>query len=149
MSATQLNILLADDDADDCTLFHDALAEIQLSTHLTIVSDGEMLMKYLSENLKSPPHMLFLDINMPRKDGFQCLLEMKQNENLKDIPIIMLSTFNLKDKIRALFEAGADIFVRKPNSYDELVQVIHHAIPIASNNSFSHSKIKYILNAYV
>ncbi len=147
MSTTQLNIILADDDADDCTFFHDALAEVQQSTHLTIVSDGEMLMKHLFENSESLPHILFLDINMPRKDGFQCLQEMKQNEKLKEIPVVMLSTSSLQDKIRILFEAGADIFIRKPNSHDELVQVIHHAIPIASSNSFSHSKIKYILNA--
>ena len=147
MNTPRLNILLADDDADDCRFFHDALTEIPQSTQLTIVSDGEMLMNYLFENSESPPHILFLDINMPRKDGFQCLHEMKQNEKLKEIPIVMLSTSNLQNKIRDLFEAGADIFVRKPNSHDELVQVIHHAIPIASNNSFSHSKIKYILNA--
>jgi len=62
-----MKILLADDDIDDCFFFEKALEELQLSTHLTIVHDGQQLMNYLSENSKNLPDVLFLDLNMPRK----------------------------------------------------------------------------------
>ena len=147
MNSKQLNILLADDDIDDCKFFIEALEGVPISTHLTTVGDGEQLMKYLSENSEHLPDVLFLDINMPRKNGFECLSEIKQNEKLKDLPVVIFSTSNSQDKIRILFNAGAHIYVRKPNVFSELVQVIHHALPMASENTFSNSKIKYILNA--
>ncbi len=142
-----MNILLADDDIDDCNFFNKALEAIPKDTHLTAVHDGEQLMNYLSENSENPPHILFLDINMPRKNGFECLEEIKQNEKLKDIPVVIFSTTNLQDKIRTLFERGANVYLRKPSNFPELVQAIHHALPIASENTFSKGKLKYILNA--
>jgi CheY-like chemotaxis protein len=147
MSLKIMNILLADDDMDDCQFFKKALEAIPISTHLTIVSDGEQLMKYLFENSEHLPHVLFLDINMPRKNGFECLSEIKQHENLRDLPVIMFSTSNAQDKISILFKTGADIYVRKPANFSELVQVITHALPMAAENIFSNGKLKYILNA--
>src|ERR1035437_9311690 len=109
MDSKQLNILLADDDTDDCNFFKKALEELSLSTHLTTVHDGEELMSYLSENSEHLPHVLFLDINMPRKNGLECLAEIKQNEKLKDIPVVMFSTSNSWDKISELFKTGANV----------------------------------------
>ncbi len=142
-----MNILLADDDMDDCNFFIKALKAVPKDLHHTIVHDGEQLMNYLSENLENLPHVLFLDINMPRKNGFECLAEIKQNEKLKNLPVVMFSTTNLQDKIHTLFESGADVYLRKPSDFPELVQAIHHALPIATENSFSKGKLKYILNA--
>jgi CheY-like chemotaxis protein len=68
-----INILLADDDTDDCFFFEKALREISITTQLTSVSDGERLMDHLSKNLGKLPDVLFLDLNMPRKSGFECL----------------------------------------------------------------------------
>jgi len=142
-----MNILLADDDIDDCDFFKKALEAVPKETHLTIVHDGEQLMNYLSENSENLPDILFLDINMPRKNGFECLEEIKQNEKLKDLPVVMYSTTNLPDKISILFQTGANVYVRKPSDFSELVQVIYHALPIAAENIFSNGKLKYILNA--
>ena len=143
----KLHILLADDDVDDRNLFKKALDAIPVSTDLKTVDDGEQLMQYLSENTKHLPHVLFLDINMPGKNGFECLAEIKQNEKLKDLPVVMYSTANSQDKINILFKTGANIYVRKPSDFSELVQVIYHALPIAAENIFSNGKLKYILNA--
>lgn len=147
MPARNLNILLADDDIDDCHFFKEALEALPQTTVLTTVHDGDELMKYLSKNIERLPHVLFLDINMPRKNGFECLAEIKNNEALKDLPVVMYSTSGLKEKINILFNTGADVYIRKPANFAQLVQVIHHALPMAAENIFSNDKLKYILNA--
>ena len=149
MNLKQLNILLADDDLDDCRFFKEALEALPLTTKLTTVNDGEELMTYLLENTDHLPHVLFLDINMPRKDGFECLTEIKHHDKLKDLPVVMFSTTNAQDKISILFKTGADVYIRKPSNFAQLVQVIHHALPLAAENIFSNGKLKYILNACV
>ncbi len=147
MNSKQLNILLADDDIDDCNFFKEALDSLPMSTKLTTVNDGESLMNFLLENEEHLPHVLFLDINMPRKNGFECLSEIKHHDKLKDLAVVMFSTSNAQDKINILFNTGADVYIRKPSSFAQLVQVIHHALPIAAENIFSNGKLKYILNA--
>lgn len=142
----QMNVLLADDDIDDQNFFKKALEVVPLITNLTTVSDGEELMAYLSENSERLPHVLFLDINMPRKNGFECLKDIKANEKLKNLPVVMFSTSNSQDKISILFKTGADVYVRKPSDFLELVQVIHHALPVATENIFSNGKLKYVFN---
>ncbi len=147
MPLKELNILLADDDIDDCHFFKEALEALPLNTKLKIVHDGDQLMSYLQANEDYPPRVLFLDINMPRKNGFECLSEIKQNPKLKDLPVVMFSTSNDQDRINILFKTGADLYIRKPANFAQLVQVLHHALPIAAENIFSNGKLKYILNA--
>lgn len=146
MNLKQMNILLADDDIDDRIFFKEALEVLPLKTNLTTVSEGEELMAYLFENSDNLPHVLFLDINMPRKNGFECLTEIKQSEKLKDLPVVMFSTSNSQDNINILFKKGADIYVRKPANFMELVQVINHTLPVATENIFSNGKLKYVFN---
>ena len=147
MNIKKLSILLADDDTDDCHFFAEALETLPISTQLKTVHDGDELMNYLIENKQYLPHVLFLDINMPRKNGFECLAEIKQDEKLKDLPVIMFSTSSEREKINILFKTGADVYIRKPGNFAQLVQVIQHALPIAAENIFSNGKLKYILNA--
>ncbi len=147
MNLKQLNILLADDDIDDCLFFKKALEELLVVTHLTIVHDGEQLMNYLLENTKNLPDILFLDISMPRKNGIECLSEIKQNINLKDLTLVLLSTSNSKDMIGIVFKIGANVYIHKPGDFEQLKQVIYHALPIATEKIFSNSPLKYILNA--
>lgn len=147
MNSKQLNILLADDDIDDCHFFKAALEALPQTTKLTVVHDGDALMNHLTENTERLPHVLFLDINMPRKNGFECLSEIKNNETLKDLPVVMFSTSAAQDKINILFKNGADVYVRKPSDFAQLVQIIHHALPMAAENIFSNGKLKYVLNA--
>ena len=147
MNVKHLNILLADDDTDDCNFFKVALEELPLSTLLSTVHDGEQLMNYLSENSEHLPHVLFLDINMPRKNGIECLSEIKQNKKLKDFPIVMFSTSNSWDTINMLFKSGAHVYIHKPSDFSQLKQVIYNALPIAAESLFSNGKLKYILNA--
>jgi CheY-like chemotaxis protein len=143
----QLKILLAEDDEDDRYFFDKALKKLPISSHLSIMPDGEELMNYLSGNSENLPDVLFLDINMPRKNGFECLLEIKHSKLLKDIPVVMFSTTNAWDTIGMLFKSGANVYIHKPGDFAQLKEVIFHALPIASEKSFSTSQVKYILNA--
>ncbi len=147
MNSKQLNILLADDDYDDRTFFNKALKELPIATHLTTVNDGEQLMDYLSENSERLPDVIFLDINMPRKTGTECLSEIKQNEKLKELPVVIFSTSYSQGTINTVFKSGAHVYIRKPGDFTQLIQVIQHALPIAVKNIFSNGKLKYILNA--
>jgi CheY-like chemotaxis protein len=147
MNSKPINILYADDDIDDCHFFEEALKILPINTNITIVNDGEELMDYLSVNAEKLPHVLFLDINMPRKNGFECLAEIKQNEALKDLPVVMFSTSNSKEKITMLLKNGANIYIHKPSDFVQLIQLINNALPLAVENIFSNGKLKYILNA--
>jgi CheY-like chemotaxis protein len=147
MELKQLNVLLADDDIDDCNFFKKALTELPLPTRLTTVHDGEELMEILRRETDELPHVIFLDINMPRKNGFECLAELKESDRLKDLPVIMFSTSNSRDAMSKLFKTGADVYVRKPGNFEQLKELIHHALPMATEKVFSNSQLKYILNA--
>lgn len=147
METKQLNILLADDDNDDCAFFKAAVKELIPSANVEIVNDGEQLLSYLFEIEEQLPDVLFLDINMPRKNGLECLSEIKQNKKLKNIPVVMFSTSNSWDTINLLFKSGANVYIHKPSDFAQLKQVIHHALPIAAEKTFSNKPLKYILNA--
>ena len=147
MELKQLNVLLADDDIDDCNFFKRALDALPVPTQLTTVYDGEELMAALNSETNQLPHVVFLDINMPRKNGFECLAELKQSSRLKDLPVIMFSTSNSRDAMNQLFKTGADVYIRKPGNFEQLKELIHHALPMATEKVFSNSQLKYILNA--
>ena len=139
------HILLADDDKDDCTLFKDALDDLPFATHLTTVPNGEQLMQLLNKN-EELPDLLFLDLNMPRKNGFECLSEIKQDEKLKRISVIIISTSFDPDIVNRLYIQGARYYIRKPNVYADLVKAIHKAITLTSQgNSFQPSEEEFVL----
>lgn len=121
-------ILLADDDKDDSFLFQDILDELPLATHLTTVYNGEQLMQLLNETKEKLPDVLFLDLNMPRKNGFDCLLEIKRSEKLKFLSVIIFSTSFEQEVVSLLYENGAHHYIRKPNSYRQLKRLIHQAL---------------------
>jgi len=121
-------IFLADDDEDDCVLFQEALEELDRNTELIVSKDGEQLMKNFDEKVPPPPHVLFLDLNMPRKNGFECLKEMKRNEKLKDIPVVVFSTSGDKSSMETTFHDGAHYYIRKPGSFELLKKIIEKVL---------------------
>ena len=129
-----LNILLAEDDVDDRFFFDKALKEINIATHLTTVSDGDQLMNYLSECIEHLPDVLFLDLSMPRKNGIECLAEIKESNKLKDLPVIMFSTSFTENRnfeqglINSILKMGALDFIRKPTDFSKLKQLIQNAL---------------------
>ncbi len=147
MITKQLKILLADDDVDDRYFFEKALKELPIAAKLVTVPDGEQLLNYLYAHTEQLPDVIFLDINMPRKNGRECLIEIMHNNLLKHIPIIMFSTTNAWNTIGALFKGGAHVYIHKPGDFGQLKEVIQHSLPIALEKKFSATHVKYILNA--
>ena len=137
MNAQKLNILLADDDFDDCNFFKAALDALPMATELKTVNDGDELMKYLSENADTPPHVLFLDINMPRKNGFECLEEIKLNKKLKQIPVIIFSTSFEQEVVNVIYKNGAQHFIRKPSDFLQFKKIIQQALTLVAYENIS------------
>ncbi len=133
----QMNILLADDDADDRLFFKEALAGFPLSTNLTTVPDGEHLMHLLINDKYELPDVLFLDLNMPRKNGFECLSEIKLNNKLKNLSVVIFSTSFEQEVVNELFQKGAQYFIRKPSEFLQLKKIIQQTLDLIlqGNNS--------------
>ncbi|MBO9583992.1 MAG: response regulator [Flavobacterium sp.] len=136
MTKEHYYLLLADDDEDDCLFFKEALDEIVISTTLSFVHDGVQLMNYLKTNDSNLPDILFLDLNMPLKNGLECLAEIKGNENLKNLPIIIFSTSLDGEIVDKLYQKGASFYIRKPGDFSKLKSVIEKALTIAPQNNF-------------
>ena len=124
-------ILMADDDADDRMLTKDALQESRVLNELRFVEDGEQLMDYLmrrgeySDPNDSPrPGLILLDLNMPRKDGREALKEIKNDPNLRRIPIVVMTTSQAEEDIYRSYDFGASSFITKPVTFDRLVDLM-------------------------
>lgn len=115
-----LNILLADDDADDRLFFKEAMEEINIDTMVSFVNDGSQLMYFLNQPDIRLPNIVFLDINMPVKNGMQCLKEIRNNRRFKDMLIVIYSTSGSENDMQEAFINGADAYLKKPNNFAEL-----------------------------
>jgi CheY-like chemotaxis protein len=123
-----MTIFLTDDDNDDCMLFSEALRESHSEIRLHVTTDGVKLMEMLHGMPPKAPMVLFLDLNMPRKNGFECLDEIRNTPNLKDIPVIIFSTSSNADIIDQTYKQGANYFISKPNSFNLLKKVIEYIL---------------------
>jgi CheY-like chemotaxis protein len=130
MTNEPLKILLADDDENDRLLFSDALQELKINTSLVAVNDGIELMDYLATKIDDMPHLLFLDLNMPKKNGFECLKEIRSIYG-KEITIAIFSTSMYEKHIEETFRNGANIYMNKPNNFEELKRVLNKVVVTA------------------
>jgi CheY-like chemotaxis protein len=129
--ARSITILMADDDEDDRLMTKEALEEARLANEVRFVVDGEELMDYLCRRGKftdpasSPrPGLILLDLNMPKKDGREALKEIKADPDLKQIPIVVLTTSQAEEDIYRSYDLGVNSFITKPVSFDGLVFVM-------------------------
>ena len=130
ISKTNKSIYLADDDADDCLLFEDALREVCETTELVTANDGVELIDLMEKTVPPSPDVIFLDLNMPRKNGFECLELIRKTKKWKDIPVVIFSTTGQEDMIKKVHEQGANYFMRKPGSFPKLKQAIKQILDI-------------------
>lgn len=140
------HIFLANDDADDRMLFEDALKELSIPTQLTIAKDGVELMSKLELIVEPPPpDVIFLDLNMPRKNGFQCLEEIRNNPKLKDIPIVIFSTTANNNAVNKTYQQGATFYISKPHSFPILIKAIETVLALEMWMKPQPPKEKFVL----
>jgi CheY-like chemotaxis protein len=130
-----IQILFADDDTDDHFFFKRALKEVPFNTHFISVGDGTELMDYLLENIGNLPDILFLDNNMPRKKGYECLADIKRNPKLKDLPVVIYSTYLDDDIADLLYEKGAYYYIRK-TAQAELKKTLQYIFTLIVEGKF-------------
>jgi len=129
MPDTAYNIFYTDDDADDRDVFREVIKEIDEEVYIFTQRDGEELMNIL----KNPPpraHLIFLDLNMPGKNGYEVLREIRASEKLRDLPVIIFSTSSDEDSITQTKALGATLYINKPTSYTELKRILKQVLSI-------------------
>ena len=134
MSDDFFNIILTDDDEDDRLLFSEALDEISIKTNLLLFEHGQKLIDYLFQPEIILPNIIFLDLNMPIKNGMQCLVDIRSNPRLKDIYIAMYSTSMADKDIKDSFSSGANMYVNKPNCFNLLKKTVEQILQLNWKN---------------
>lgn len=129
-----LSIFLADDDIDDRELFGEAIKESNPHTRILTFNDGNQLMDYLHSSDAPDPDIIFLDINMPLKNGKECLLEIRNDERFKSTPVIMFSTSLDSRDIHDTYKSGANLFISKPGSFRNQVNVFRQVFDLYAND---------------
>ena len=132
MAERRTIVVIAEDDPDDRLLIEDALKEAsRRSVEVVFVNDGADLLDYLHR--RGPyagagpahaPELVLLDLNLPRKDGLQALAEIKRDEALRAIPVVVLTTSQSPEHVARSYELGGNGYITKPDSYKDLVQVM-------------------------
>lgn len=142
----QRYIYLADDDSDDRDLFVEAMMEVDPGIIIRQAEDGIDLMdKLLTLSKAELPEYIFIDINMPRKSGFECLEEIRNHKgNLKELNVIVFSTSNARETIQRAMEMGATFYAVKPSTYEKLKSLMENILHMDLVSTFD-EKRKFLL----
>ena len=125
-----MTILIADDDADDRLFMGQALRQNGYTQTVQFVEDGEELMDYLRregpyQEQNAPwPDLLILDLNMPRKNGFQALREIKEDPRLRRLPVVVMTTSTADEDVVKTYNLGVNSFINKPFNFNRLVEMV-------------------------
>ncbi|MBN3899045.1 MAG: response regulator [Nostoc sp. NOS(2021)] len=123
-----IEVLLVEDNPGDAQLTRIALEDSKFSIHLNVVEDGVEAMAFLRKEEKyakvAQPHIVLLDLNLPRKDGREVLAEIKGDENLKRIPVVILTTSQSEEDILKAYNLYANCYITKPVDFDQFVKVV-------------------------
>lgn len=142
---TPIKVLLAEDDEDDQFFFSDALAGLPFPTELTIVSNGHDAVEKLKHADKKPD-IIFLDLNMPKMDGKECLKLIRTNQLYTTIPCIILSTSSAHTEIEETYCAGANLYMLKPNEGGNLLKMVNKVLKQDWTDDFTPKKERYFLS---
>lgn len=139
------NIVLADDDEDDCLLFQDVILDLNIIANVTIARHGEELLQLLQNYGNGVPDVIFLDMNMPLRDGLECLKEIRKSPNLKNVPVVILSTSSHSQTVEEVFNQGANLYIRKPDSFDKLRSILENILTMGTANLMHRQKEEFLI----
>ena len=126
--ASTINILLADDSIDEHFLFVHTLRGLDGDVHISTALNGVELLKILNDSSRSLPDLLFLDLNMPLKNGKEALAEIRKNPKLDALPVIIYSTSDEKRDVNETLALGANLYVRKPQDFIQLERSLNRIL---------------------
>lgn len=126
--ATRKIIMIVDDDPDDRAFFCEAVSEVDDSIECISVNGGEEAIQHLKNCSDCIPDYIFLDLNMPRMNGKQCLEQIKSNSSFSSIPVIIYTTTKSKEDIEETKYLGAVYFLTKPNTFSDLKEAIKNIL---------------------
>jgi two-component system, chemotaxis family, response regulator Rcp1 len=123
-----IEILLVEDSPSDTDLTVEALKDFKVRNHVSIVEDGVLALQFLRRQgrfAQAPrPDMIMLDLNLPRKDGREVLAEIKSDDNLKTIPIVVLTTSRAEQDILRAYQLNANCYINKPVDFNQFLEVV-------------------------
>jgi CheY-like chemotaxis protein len=139
------HILFSDDDTDDALLFTQAADLLTSPVLLSFAEDGEQLMRYLSK--ERLPDMIFLDLNMPVKNGIECLREIRADKKLDWLPVIIYTTSDNPKDVEACFDLKANLYVVKPTSFESIIKTLKKILLIEFKNQDAPSRENFLLQS--
>ena len=139
------NIILAEDDTDDCVLFQDAVKELTIQTKRSILENGVTLTATSEKTVSPPPDVIFLDRNMSLKNACEALIEIINTFRLKRIPIVTFSTTASDDLVNKTYEHGIEYYICKPSSFSLLIKVIETVLALKMWQTAQTPEEKYLL----
>lgn len=128
MNKSLYSVILVDDDEDDRFLFSEAFEELKVATELLLFEDGQKFINHLENGLEQIPKLVFLDLNMPIKNGLECLRYLRKNESFDAVFVAIYSTSSAENDMEETFVNGANLYITKPNDFQSLVRVIDKAV---------------------
>jgi CheY-like chemotaxis protein len=139
-------VVLADDDPDQGLLFQIVLRQVDPLKNLTIVKDGAELMNLLDTYV---PDLLFIDLNMPCKNGYECLVEIRQRPELNDLPIVVYSSSSYMTDIQKSYVHKADLYMVKPFNSIHLRNALESILKMEWIESYPSQSFYFINNRFV
>lgn len=141
-----IEILLAEDDDDDKLFFSEALSQIPVCTKLTTVNDGVEAINHINNPANTLPHIIFLDLNMPKMKGIDCLEQIRKNNLLKDTPCVIITTSSSPNDISNSYKHGANLYFAKPVGMLALVRMIDKALRLNWKHFFPPFEDSFYIN---
>ncbi len=127
----KINIILTDDDTDEYELFKDAFDNLKVKCNLNYFHNGKELIDYMNKPDMEIPDILFLDLNMPIMNGMECLRLIRADQKFRNLPIAIYSTSSSEKDQLETFMGGANIYIKKPDNFDEMKRILKHVMKVS------------------
>lgn len=140
-----INVLLAEDDEDDQYIFSEAIKQLSTEIELLIVNDGLGILNIINTTEHFIPHIIFLDLNMPRMNGLECLKAIRKREIFKNTPCIILSTSTAVEDIDKTYNCKANLYLQKPSDFEDFEKMLNKILEIEWKDYFPPKRELYFI----